>query len=173
MKFNNTLKTILISNLIFCITFGRVAAIENISSNIIKINFKDVKGRVLFTRSNNEIDSNVRLYISNFVEEFTNGFKVNILCYRLDNLFELHPMFKYYLDLAYDLELIITNLNNEVVYQKIFDNCDNYVDEDGKFVDSIEISDLLNIQDGTYNLCLFYGENYLGSFNFVELNRKT
>ncbi len=171
MQINKKLKLI-ISSLIAgsFMVFGVINAMET-NFNEMKINVKDVKGRNLFVCVNNEIDSKVKLCVPNFVEGAISGFTINLLLYRMTNSVENHQIIENYFNNSKDLKIVIKNSNDEVVYERKLDKYSSYLDENNEYVDLIGIKDIINIDDGIYDLCLFYGEEFLGSFNCVTFDR--
>ncbi len=168
MKFNKMLKVILISLCLnFLKEFGSVNAIENVNFNIVKTNFKNMKN-LPFIYTNNKIDLNIKLCVSDSVK----GFKINILFYRIDDKsICFHPMFKNCIDSDDNLKLIVKNSNNETVWETHFDEWYDYIDENGKLADVIETYSLLNIENGVYDVFLYDDKELLGSFKNVKFEK--
>ncbi len=171
MKFNEKIK-LMVSSLVLApfMAFSVVNATENINfEDIIKIKLEDVQNQPL-TYYNDEIDSNIKLRITNSVE----GFKIDLLFYKLnDELHNHHPMFENCLDSGEDLKLVIQNLNNETIWESYLNECFDCVDENGKLADLVETINLFNNEGGIYNIYFCCEDNIIGSFKNVKFEKMT
>ncbi len=189
MKFSKNLK-IMFSSLVLApfMMFGYTSATENVDSNKvegeIQCDVQDGPVKVFFTDVNGNLDKN--LYLTNFYiqsygknVEIENGvgFRCNLMCKRLDNLIQLNPLIqKYSKVLLKDLKFVIKKLNSdEIVDEKKIDSYYAYCNEKETetFIDSLSPINLFTVEDGTYDVYLYNGDEMLGSFKNVKFEKVT
>ncbi len=170
MKFNNILETIFIGSLTFFITFSSVSA-TTVVNNV------DENGNVFLTNVDGAIDKTCRLqcFATQFDVDKSYKFKIVLLCYRLNNIIQPHPLAEKYVNLSSNLKLVVNKLNGDKVDERKLVNYGSYSNNSGEFIDFIGIlpKKLFTIEDGTYNVDIYNGDEFLGSFKNVKFERTT
>ncbi len=181
MKFNKNLK-IIYSSLVLApfIMFEYTSATETVNTNEIEGEIQcDIQNepvKVFFTDVNGNVDENFYLknYYINSYRKTDVCFLCELVCKRLDNLFQLHPLIQKYVDnLLVDLKLVIKQSNSGKIVDGKKVDCYGVYSQNNKFVDYIKSINLFTVKDGTYDVYLYNGNELLGSFKNVKFEKIT
>ncbi len=192
MKFSKNLK-IMFSGLILApfMAFSVVNANKNVNQTSVNVEQRtdvDKNGCVLFTRADGTVDNMSKLVYHNIQDnKGADGFVIDLVCDRnTSNDVNTREWFsklaQEYIDSRDSnnssklnkFKLVVKKLNGEIVYEtNQFNYFATQIKTDKTIYDHINNSceDIVQIEDGTYNVELYNGDGLLGSFKNVKFER--